>query len=99
LLILLANAKDAILTNKPSMQKINVDISSNENSIEICVQDSGGGISHDIVDKIFDPYFSTKNLNGLGIGLYMAKEIIERYLHGVIQVENCNTGAKFTIKI
>ena len=66
--------------------------------IEIC--DNGGGIDEEIIDKIFDPYFTTKHKSqGTGLGLYMTKQIIEQKFNGSISVENGKTGALFTIRI
>ena len=62
------------------------------------VEDNGGGISLTHIDKVFEPYYTTKK-EGHGIGLYMAKLIIEDKIGGVIGVKNTLTGAKFTIKL
>jgi len=104
ILNLLSNAKDAIeekkLQNPNFVGKIYVSCKKDKyNNIIITIKDNAGGISEEIKDRIFEPYFTTKEEGkGTGIGLYMVKEILER-MNGKIEVENDNEGAKFIIKL
>ena len=90
------NAID-ILEEKDDDRHLWIDIKSVEDTLIINIEDNGGGIDEDIFKKIFDPYFSKKSKNGTGLGLYMAKMIIETHLHGSINVVNTSRGALFSI--
>ena len=71
-------------------------------NLEVCItiEDNAGGIPKDIIEKIFDPYFSTKKAkDGTGLGLYISKTIIEDHCKGDLKVQNSNIGAKFTISL
>ncbi len=95
------NAKDAILEKKIENGLIEIRINNlSEKFKEVSVQDNGGGIPKNIIDKIFEPYFTTKDgIKGTGIGLYMSKTIIEENMDGSLLVENYNNGARFRISI
>lgn len=98
LLNIIQNAKEAILINKLlSDRKIEIVLTKSENKISIAIKDSGGGIDESYIDKIFDPYFTKKKDNGTGIGLYMAKTLLEKHMHGSISAQNVEKGAIFTI--
>jgi PAS domain S-box-containing protein len=100
LLNIITNAKDQLLTKKTVLPKIDIEIFQTQSQNIIIIGDNAGGIEVDIVEKIFDPYFTTKAPDkGTGIGLYMSKTIIESHMHGELYVENGKQGAKFTIKI
>ena len=64
----------------------------------LSVEDNAGGIPGDVLPKIFDPYFTTKE-QGSGIGLYMSKMIVERNFKGRIKAANTAAGALVTITI
>lgn len=78
--------------------KLNVTISPDEAFVKIEIKDTGGGIPKENLDKIFEPYFSTKE-TGTGLGLAIVKKIIEDH-YGIIDVEsNLNEGTKFIVKL
>jgi len=101
LLNLLSNAKDALLSRENKQRKIWIRASYTEKGkSHLSVEDNGGGIEEGILEKVFDPYFTTKfKSDGTGIGLYMSKMIIERNMDGRILVENGQDGAVFSIEV
>ncbi|MBS4097422.1 MAG: HAMP domain-containing protein [Sulfuricella sp.] len=96
LLNLLTNAKEAIQSRKMMPGTVRIAVHMRAGQSEVSVEDNAGGIPPDILPKIFDPYFTTKE-KGTGIGLYMSKMIIENSMDGVIEVGNSPTGARFSI--
>ncbi len=99
LLSLIANARDAIGESNPQSPKIEIRCRTTQSKAIIEIVDNGSGIPDENLDKIFEPYFSTKKGKGTGIGLYMVKTIIEERFRGNITVENSGKGAKFTISV
>ncbi|AXH13476.1 sensor histidine kinase [Halarcobacter bivalviorum] len=100
ILNLISNAKDIILERKTKNPQINIEIKAGEHYALVKVEDNAGGVKENIIDKIFDPYFTTRHkTQGTGIGLYMAKNIIERNMHGFINVKNSEQGAIFIVKV
>ncbi len=95
---LIHNAKDAILKEKPENPKIEIQLSEINGQSYLTITDNGGGISPENMDKVFDPYFSTKKSDeGTGLGLYMSKTIIEKQEGGKIDFENTDNGVKFIV--
>ena len=99
LLNLIVNAKDALYDNNISNPTINIDISHNSNHKIITIEDNAGGIPNNILNDIFDPYFTTKDKKGTGIGLYLSRTIIEDEMKGELKVHNSSSGAIFTITL
>jgi len=95
LLNLIKNAEDVLVEKKIEYPYIKISTIGNI----LHVSDNGGGVPEEIIDKIFDPYFSTKDLNGTGLGLYMSKTIIEEHCKGKLSVTNDLGGAVFTIEL
>ncbi len=95
---LLVNAKDALLEHKIQNAKIEITLKEKNKSYILEIKDNAKGISVDIVEKIFEPYFSTK-IKSSGIGLYMSKMIIHDHFFGQLYLINSDTGATFAIKI
>ncbi len=94
------NAKDALLENTISDGKINIVIGSNKKYGFVKIQDNAKGIPQDILEHIFDSYFTTKDEEkGTGIGLYMSKLIVEENMSGKIEAKNIKDGAQFLIQI
>jgi PAS domain S-box-containing protein len=100
LLNLLSNAKEAILAHnqphRPACGRVDIVLSEQNRQGCVTVRDNGGGIPAEILHRIFDPYFSTKE-SGTGIGLYMSKMIIERNMKGGITARNIEGGAEFIV--
>ncbi|QKF88580.1 sensor histidine kinase [Arcobacter cloacae] len=101
LLNLINNAKNKIVENKNEdnkKYKIDINIKRCQNFNTIQIVDDGGKIDEKIINSIFEPYFTTKE-SGTGIGLYMAKVIIEDKMRGTISVRNDENRVIFTIKL
>ena len=95
---LLKNAEDVLLEKNIDDPHIYINTyKKNENYI-LEIKDNGGGISLEHLEKVFDPYFSTKTQkDGTGLGLYMSKIIITEHCKGELNVSNTNDGAIFTL--
>ena len=100
LLNIFNNSKDAIKEFNSKNGIVIVDVIILENSLKITIQDNGGGIDQKIIDRVFEPYFTTKFKDeGTGIGLYMSKMIIEESMGGRLKLENRDSGVLTTIKL
>jgi len=95
ILNLISNAADAL--KDIENPKITIELELTDETVMLKVCDNANGIPSDIIDKIFDPYFSTKSKNGTGLGLYICKTILQEHLNGDIQVQSDKTGSCFNI--
>lgn len=97
MLNILNNAKDAVI-EKGENGEIIIDVFAENDNTIVKVRDNGGGISENVMNNIFEPYFTTKKSeDGTGLGLYMSKVIIEDHMDGAISVQNIEGGVEFTI--
>ncbi len=97
---LIQNSAEAFNSKNIKNRKINIQMQRGINFAIIRFEDNAGGADEKILDKIFEPYFTTKyQSNGTGLGLFMSKMIIEKSLNGTINVENAKSGLLFKIKI
>lgn len=99
LIILLSNAVEILHARQIHPKRIDIRTEEKNGNIILNVADNAGGISDKIVDKIFDPYFTTKQqTGGTGLGLYIARIITEHNFGGTISVANTADGAQFTLR-
>jgi len=93
------NARDALVTKKINNPKITVVTYVKDSSGFVLIEDNAGGIPNEIIDRVFEPYFTTKEQGkGTGIGLYMSKMIVVN-MQGNISVSNTKEGARFEIEL
>ena len=98
LVSLISNAIDAILASKPKEPKIDITVKKDGKMAIISISDNGGGIDETLRERIFEPYFTTKE-NGVGTALYLARLIAENRLRGFLTEENSDEGAVFKLGV
>ncbi|MCD8213805.1 MAG: PAS domain S-box protein [Campylobacter sp.] len=97
---LIKNSQDAFLENQITDCIIEISTYIQKSYFCLSIKDNAGGIKEEIMDKIFDLYFSTKHgKNGTGIGLYMSKIIIQDHCQGKLEARRIKNGSLFTIKL
>ena len=100
ILNLISNSKDVLIEKESTSSFVQLTAKKVNKNIFITCCDNGGGINDDILDKVFNPYFTTKDEGkGTGIGLYMSKEIIEKHMGGKMSVFNTGDGVCFSIEL
>lgn len=95
---LLQNARDALVQNRIEYPSITIRVFRDQTYGAVSVQDNGGGIAPEVMERIFEPYFTTKS-QGSGIGLYMSYAIIRTKMGGMISAHNIEKGTVFTIMV
>ena len=100
LLNILMNAKGTFSERRTKEPRISVRSWKDGGRAVVTITDNAGGIDEEIMDKIFDAYFTTKEPGkGAGVGLFMAKTIIEKYMGGSLIARNVEDGAEFRIVV
>jgi PAS domain S-box-containing protein len=100
LLNILMNARDAFQEQGTKEARVTIRSFMENGKAVVTICDNAGGIKEEIMGKIFDAYFTTKNLGkGTGVGLFMSKTIIEKNMGGRLTVHNTGDGAEFRIEI
>jgi signal transduction histidine kinase len=100
LLNLLMNAMDAFALRPTDDALIIIRAQAEEGRVVLTLADNAGGIREEIMEKIFDPYFTTKEPGkGTGIGLFMSKNIIEKGMGGHLSAHNVDGGAEFRVEV
>jgi len=97
---IIKNAEDVLLEKNIKDPKIRIVTYKKDGKNVLEIHDNAGGVPTEIIDKIFDPYFSTKlEKNGTGIGLYMSKTIVEEHCSGTLSITNDESGAVFKVEL
>lgn len=100
LLNILSNARDALSGRNIDDARIVIQSFAEGDTTVVTITDNGGGIPENILDLMFDPYFTTKGTDkGTGVGLFMSKTIIEKSMGGRLTVRNTGKGAEFRIEV
>jgi PAS domain S-box-containing protein len=100
LLNILLNARDTLLERRNGGARITVCSFSEEGKAVVTITDNGGGIKTEIMERIFEPYFTTKDqCKRTGVGLFMAKSVIENHMGGSLTARNVEGGAEFRIEV
>lgn len=100
LIVLLKNALDAFVENNVVGGEITISARSEGKYCVIAIRDNAGGISKEVMHKLFSPYFTTKNESfGTGLGLYMSRIIIEDHCDGSIEASSEGNTTTFSIKL
>ncbi len=100
LLNILGNARNALVEGTIKNPRVILKGYYENGKAVVTITDNAGGIPDMFMDKIFEPYFTTRKMSGgTGVGLYMSKNIIEKNMGGTLSAANVDGGAQFRIEI
>ena len=98
---IIKNSQDALVKVEQEQEKeIIVEMYTDDKNLKIIIKDNANGIEQDILPKIFNPYFTTKHQSqGVGLGLYMVRESMEKHLNGTVDVNTSAEGTEFILTL
>ncbi|MDD5284306.1 MAG: PAS domain-containing sensor histidine kinase [Desulfuromonadaceae bacterium] len=97
---ILNNSRDAVRERNICNPSIEVTVTRDNDANQIIVTDNGGGIPEQLIDRVFDPFFSTKDPSkATGLGLYLVKSIVEKIMEGSVSAKNTESGAEISITL
>ena len=99
LLVIAVNSLDAFESRGIKNPRLIFDLQKDENSVRLIVSDNAGGINLKPPERIFETFVSDKGENHMGMGLNIAKRLVDEILEGTITVENIGPGARFTVTL
>ena len=99
ILNILSNSRDIFIQRKIKYPEVKIVVKKKNNHVIISIEDNAGGIKESNIEDIFEQFFSEKDKQSTGVGLYLCKHIVEKKMGGTISVENKNQGVKFIIKL
>ena len=89
-----------MVEKKVQNPQVRLDLHRDDENVYVTIHDNAGGVPQSIIEKIFDPYFTTKHESiGTGIGLFMSKKMITEHFNGILSVYNEEDGATFCISL
>jgi signal transduction histidine kinase len=99
LLNIVNNAVDELIEQQRKDGKIVLRVEVCQGDIVVKIEDNAGGIKRENLEMIFEPYVSTKEKNGTGLGLYMSQMIMQKQFNSKIEVYNTQIGAVFELRV
>ena len=99
MMVLLGNALDVLETRRVAMPRVILGLEETESEIILTVTDNGGGVDLYPIDKVFETFVSEKGRSHMGMGLGIARRLVEERMGGTIRADNLNGGTRFTLRL
>ena len=99
LMVLLGNALDVLEARRIALPRVTLGLEGTESEIFLTVADNGGGIDLHPIDRVFETFISEKGKRHMGMGLGMARRLVEERMGGTISIENVDGGTRFTLRL